>query len=108
MAADALDRLVVEARLGEGKAEQFEGVLARLVEGGQRSGKAVAIGIERQANGIVLEFGPERLAVIGAGTFVQQAGDHVGPPSLPSGSEAAPPSKNTDIDRKGIEGSLVR
>ena len=74
----------------------------------QLAGDAVAIGLERQPDRVVLELGPERLAVIGAGTLVEQAGGHVGQTFLARRIAGGAAANCSARDRNGIEGSRIR
>src|SRR3546814_11515357 len=48
LAADALDRLLVEARLGQRQTQQLEGTVSVLRQGRQRAVEAVEPGLEAQ------------------------------------------------------------
>src|SRR3546814_6305553 len=77
LAADALDRLLVEARLGPRQTQQLEGTVSVLRQGRQRAVEAVEPGLEAQADREIVELALEGLGVERAGAFVDRAGGHV-------------------------------
>src|SRR3546814_2596175 len=59
LAADALDRLLVEARLGQRQTQQLEGTVSVLRQGRQRAVEAVEPGLEAQADREIVERSEE-------------------------------------------------
>ena len=85
LAADALDRLGVEARRGQASRSSSKACARLTVSVRSSPGDAVAVGLELQPDRVVVELGAEGLAVIGAGTLVEQAGGHEGQALLARG-----------------------
>ena len=74
----ALDRLGIEARLGQREMQHAEGVIAILRERAKRSAELIATGGEVHLDGVALELLVERIAVECARALVEQIGNHVG------------------------------
>ena len=78
LGADPADRLGIEARLGQRQPEQLEGSIAMFGLRLEGAAEVVAVGVEAEADGQLVEPSLEGLAVQITGAFVEQAGHHVG------------------------------
>ena len=75
--ADALDRVVVEPRLGQSEAKQFEGFVGVLHEGLERSPDGVVAGIEGELDGARGEALLEGVGIVRTRALVEQPGEHL-------------------------------
>ncbi len=76
--ANTLDGIGVETRPGEGKTQEFEGFLAVLAEGSQRTVEIIARHAEAEFYGMSFQPFAECRTVEIAGTFVQHVGHETG------------------------------
>ncbi len=90
--AHALDRVGVEARLGQGEPQQVEGFVAVLLERAQGAAEIVAAGAEAQLDRLALEPVVEGLAVEGPAPSSSRLAVIWATPGLSAGSWSALPS----------------
>src|SRR6202171_3935430 len=83
--AYALEFLPVEARRGQGEAQQLEGLVAIFGERADRAAQIVAVDAEGEADGPLLQAFVKRRRGEIAGTFVEQPSDEVGDAGLGGG-----------------------
>ncbi len=80
--AHALDRIGIEARLGQRQVQKIEGLVAVLVEGAQRAAEIIAADPEAEVDGVVFQPLVIGLAVEVAGALVDQVGGEIGGAAL--------------------------
>ena len=106
LAADALDRLGIEAGLVERQAQQLEGLVLVLDQGREAAVELVAPGIEGKLHGKFVEAVLEGLAVELARTLVEQARDHVGDAGPVGGIEGGAATEG-EVERQDRDRRLV-
>ena len=82
LAADARDVDGVETRIGQRQFEQFERLVEMARQGLHVTGKGVAIGAKTKMDGVIFNGVMKAARVIGAGAFVDCAGEQGGDAGL--------------------------
>ena len=75
--AHALDGILIEARLGERETQQLESLVRMLHQGLQRTAERIVAGVEGELDGARSETLLERIGIVVARAFVEQAGEHL-------------------------------
>ncbi len=78
LAAHALQRIGIEARLGQRQPQQIEGLVAMLVKGAQGPMEIIATDAKAQLDGVLLQPLVIGLAVEIAGALVEHVGGQIG------------------------------
>ena len=86
LCANALDRLVVEARHGQRQPQQIEALILALAQDLERTAHLIALRVEVKLDGIALQPLLEGARIELAGAFVERGRRHIGDTGLGAGS----------------------